>query len=85
MSDDIDTILIEREASHGPYAEKAQLIQGMKYLMQASPNWGALDADMRESLDMIVHKIGRIAYGDYNAHDHWADIAGYAKLVADRL
>jgi len=34
---------------------------------------------------MIAHKIGRILNGDPNYADSWIDIAGYAKLVADRL
>jgi len=34
---------------------------------------------------MICHKIGRIVNGDPNYYDSWADIAGYAKLVSDRL
>ena len=29
--------------------------------------------------------LGRILAGDPNFHDHWLDISGYAKLVADRL
>ena len=34
---------------------------------------------------MIAHKIGRIINGDPDYDDSWADIAGYAKLVSDRL
>lgn len=37
---------------------------------------------MSESLDMILHKIGRIIAGDPTHADHWDDIAGYAKLVS---
>jgi hypothetical protein len=44
-----------------------------------------LDDDMQESLDMIAHQIGRIIAGDPGFADHWADIAGYAQLVANRL
>jgi hypothetical protein len=44
-----------------------------------------LDADQLEALEMICHKIGRIVNGDPNYADSWIDIAGYAKLVADRL
>ena len=40
---------------------------------------------MREALFMIAHKIGRIVNGDPWYADSWVDIAGYAKLVADRL
>jgi hypothetical protein len=41
--------------------------------------------DQCEAMDMIFHKIGRILNGDPNYADSWIDIAGYAKLVADRL
>jgi len=44
-----------------------------------------LDADQIEALDMIAHKIARILNGDPNYADSWDDIAGYAKLVGDRL
>ena len=41
--------------------------------------------DQREAIDMIIHKLGRIINGNPDKVDHWTDIAGYAKLVADRL
>ena len=41
--------------------------------------------DQWEALEMIVHKIGRIVNGNPDKVDHWTDIAGYAKLIADRL
>jgi hypothetical protein len=34
---------------------------------------------------MICHKMARIMNGDPNYVDSWADIAGYATLVANRL
>jgi hypothetical protein len=34
---------------------------------------------------MVAHKIARIINGDPNYSDSWVDVAGYAKLVADRL
>jgi len=34
---------------------------------------------------MILHKIARIVNGDPDYTDSWHDIAGYAKLVEDRL
>lgn len=47
--------------------------------------WLTLPPDQREALDMVFHKVGRILNGDPDYSDSWADIAGYAKLVADRL
>lgn len=47
--------------------------------------WNTLAADQKEALEMIAHKLGRIANGDPDYADSWVDIAGYSKLVADRL
>ena len=47
--------------------------------------WYGLGNDQQEALEMIAHKLGRIANGDPDYADSWVDIAGYAKLVADRL
>lgn len=41
--------------------------------------------DQQEALDMIFHKVGRIVNGDPDYADSWHDIAGYAKLIDDRL
>jgi hypothetical protein len=81
----IEKILNKRAEQYGDYASKAQFIQGVKYLMRTGPSWEAMDADMRESLEMIAHKMGRILYGNPTHKDNFLDIAGYAKLVADRL
>ena len=81
----VEQVLVERGKDYGDYASKAQFIQGVKYLMRSSPSWEAMDADMRESMEMIAHKMGRTLYGNPTHKDNFLDIAGYAKLVADRL
>lgn len=81
----VTQVLAERGKDYGDYASKAQFIQGVKYLMRTSPSWDAMDADMRESMEMIAHKMGRTLYGNPTHKDNFLDIAGYAKLVADRL
>jgi hypothetical protein len=81
----VEQVLAERGEDYGDYASKAQFIQGVKYLMRSSPSWEAMDADMRESMEMIAHKMGRTLYGNPTHKDNFLDIAGYAKLVADRL
>jgi hypothetical protein len=83
--DKVDATLTERGEDYGNYANKAVFIQEVKYLMRSGPSWDTMDPDMRESMDMIAHKMGRIAYGDPSHLDSWIDIAGYAKLVSDRL
>jgi hypothetical protein len=84
-ADNVETVLAQRGKDYGDYASKAQFIQNMKLLIRMSSNWFDLDPDMRESMEMIAHKMGRIAYGDPSHLDSWIDIAGYAKLVSDRL
>jgi hypothetical protein len=84
-NDTVTQVLAERGKDYGDYASKAQFIQGVKYLMRSSPSWETMDADMRESMEMIAHKMGRTLYGNPTHKDNFLDIAGYAKLVADRL
>lgn len=81
----IEATLDERGARYGSYAEKALIIQDMKRAMRTGSSWAGMDADMKESLEMVVHKIGRIVTGDPIYHDNWHDLIGYTKLVADRL
>jgi hypothetical protein len=85
MADRIEATLAERGSRYGEYAEHARITQNMKRAMRDSPNWAALPDDMREALEMVAHKIGRILNGDPKYHDSWHDIIGYTKLVADRL
>ncbi len=81
----IDDTLAERGSRYGSFDGHARITQGIKQAMIDSPKWQALDCDMREALEMIAHKVGRILNGDPFYHDSWHDIVGYAKLVADRL
>jgi hypothetical protein len=84
-SQDITEVLTERGNRYGKFDSHASITQSLKDDMRAAPNWLKLADDQREALEMIAHKIGRILNGDPNYDDSWVDIAGYAKLVADRL
>lgn len=81
----IDATLDERGKRYGSYTEKAAIIQQMKESMRAGSSWAGMDADMKESLEMVVHKIGRIVTGDPTYLDSWVDVEGYTKLISDRL
>ena len=81
----IDTLLAERGKRYGSFAGHAAITQDLKLVMQATDRWADLADDQREALEMIAHKIGRILNGDPDYDDSWVDIAGYARLVADRL
>lgn len=82
---DVSNTLNARGARYGAFAGQAGISQALKEIMQQSPNWGSLDPDMAEALDMIQHKIARILNGDPRYADSWHDIAGYAALVDQRL
>ena len=82
---DIAGTLKERGRTHGFYYGQATLAKMLKRHMHGALMWKNLAPDQEESLDMIAVKISRILSGNCNEPDHWADIAGYAKLVADRL
>ena len=87
MRDSINTadLLTERGKTHGDYGDHAAITQALKNVMEnMCPAETAWTDPMRESIDMICHKLGRIGAGDPDFRDHWDDIAGYAKLVADR-
>lgn len=85
LKDTLDTTLADRGAKYGKFTDHAAVTQSLKYTMYNQPKWEKLTDDQKEALEMIAHKIGRILNGDPNYADSWIDIAGYAKLVADRL
>ena len=84
---DIDETLDARAQDYGKFKDGAALMQGIKRLLadHAAKHNKTFSDDQWEALEMIVHKIGRIVNGNPDKVDHWTDIAGYAKLVADRL
>lgn len=80
-----EQIIAARTNTHGEYADHARVTQSIMRICWAEKNWQVLSDMQRESLHMFAHKIARICVGDPNVKDHWDDIAGYAKLVANRL
>ena len=85
--DTVDETLDARAVEYGKFIEGAEVMQMLKRVVQAALNNRdkTLAHDQAEAMDMIIHKIGRIVNGNPDVVDHWLDIAGYAKLVADRL
>ena len=86
-SGNIIATLNERALDYGKFKDGAALMQGIKRLLadHAQRHDKTFSDDQWEALEMIVHKIGRIVNGNPDKVDHWTDIAGYAKLIADRL
>ena len=79
LSKDKVTAITEERGVQGIIA------QDVKERMRGTSGWSNLSAHQRESLEMIAHKISRILNGNPNNHDSWIDIAGYAKIVAERI
>jgi hypothetical protein len=84
---DVDALLAKRGSRYGNFLDTARITQRLKSVAHqfAQQHDKTFDVDQAEALDMIFNKIGRILNGDPNYADSWIDIAGYAKLVADRL
>lgn len=91
---ELNEILNERGNTYGVFKNHAALSQKLKdaiymHVNEIHPSIASagevLDSDMCEAIEMICHKLARIANGDPSHVDSWVDIAGYATLVADRL
>lgn len=85
MTKEIDTLLTERGTTHGDYADHAAVTQQVKDIFRTHAGWLRLNDMQRETMDMIAHKAGRILAGNPHFADHWDDIAGYARLVSQRI
>lgn len=84
----IEQILDERGARYGKFVDVAKAtvqIQEALYDNMSLDKLNSVSPDQLVAMDMICHKLARIAVGDINYVDNWVDIAGYAQLVADRL
>jgi len=84
---DVDETLDNRAQDYGKFIEGAEIMQMLKRIVHnyIEARGTKLAFDQREAIDMIIHKLGRIINGNPDKVDTWVDIAGYAKLVADRL
>ena len=87
MTDTITQTLTDRGNRYGLFIGHAEVTQRLKRVMaeELAKRGKPLADDQWEAREMIAHKIGRIINGDPDYDDSWVDIAGYAKLVSDRL
>lgn len=84
MTDATDALLETRRATHGDFTANAANTQATMRLWQKAPRWEDLTDVQLETLHMIAHKVSRAICGNPDEPDHWDDIAGYARLCADR-
>lgn len=80
-----EKLLAERGSKYGDYTHGAQIMQNILRACESSRNWKDLPDQQRSAFQLIALKFSRILNGDYNLKDNWEDVAGYAKLVADRI
>lgn len=83
----VDETIKQRDSVHGDYQSSAKLLMDIVTKLQEAADEcdTKLSPDQRLSLTMILLKVARIVSGDPNFADHWHDIAGYARLVEQRL
>lgn len=84
------TIIEEREATHGAFADSARIAYRLTSVIteeaeRCKSDPGGHDAVISMALTAIAVKIGRALAGDPTHLDHWVDIAGYAELVAAEI
>lgn len=84
---EVDNILDARADQYGSFMQSAEVAIKIKSIMHNSiaRKDMHLFPDQMLALDMIAVKLSRIVGGNPAHRDSWLDIAGYAKLVADRL
>lgn len=81
----VEQTLIQRGNRYGDFSEHAEISQQLKEVIYSHMSMEGVKPYMRESMEMICHKLARIANGDPYYDDSWRDIAGYAQLVVDEL
>lgn len=79
-----DSLLAERQTTHGNFEDNALISQAIKDLLRSGPGWLRLSAIERESMDMIALKFSRILSGKSMSKQHWEDVRGYAALVEEK-
>ena len=78
-------VIEERSSIYGSFEGVAEKSQELKTIMEPALNFA--DNTAKEALEMILHKLARIA----NSEDGWKvidnvrDIVGYAKLWEEHL
>lgn len=85
----VEETLKQRGKRYGSFNRHAELAQKFKHdfhsHVQLHGQPTEFSNSMIEAIDMIFHKLARIANGDPAYDDTWRDIAGYAQLIVDEL
>lgn len=82
---EINKVLAERESTHGSFSENSEISQGIKELLRMGRSYHKMNPMMKETVDMIAHKLSRAVSGDPYYRDVWTDLTGYPALVDNFL
>jgi hypothetical protein len=84
---EISETIKERGNRYGNYLQQTRISDALSRAVTDSSGNAVfeMETDQRDAISMIIVKLSRILNGDPDYIDNWTDIAGYAKLVADRL
>ena len=84
---DIEKTLAERGKRYGEYIDQTEVTVDLHFVLmkRLGDKRHNTKSDQLDALYMICVKLSRIVNGDPSYVDNWADIAGYATLVARRL
>ena len=87
----INEILEERGSRYGEFKDFSEISQKLKDVMflhinmEIGDEYKDINNVINEGIEMICHKLARIANGDPYYADNFDDIAGYASLVGSEL
>lgn len=84
---EIHKILKDRGSRYGKFEQHARITQSMKDAMrlESMGTYTELPDYIKEALEMICHKIGRIINGDPYYLDSYMDIIGYTQLAIEQI
>ena len=75
----IHKIINERAKNYGDFREQAKLAIDLKDIIRHGRSYEFMPSYMKESLDMICHKMARIVNGDPKYLDSWVDLAVHGR------
>jgi len=85
----IDETLAERGSNYGKFTTQAELSQKLQvafddHVCQHGQPEKYTDS-MNEAIQLIIHKLSRIANGNPTYDDSWRDLSGYSTLIVKEL
>ena len=81
----IETILAERGASYGEYADGTDIAMCLFGIVQNCVKYDEMTNPEQYAMFMFCAKMARLLNGDPHHVDSWNDIAGYATCVVNTL